>query len=398
MRATFVIGKNRIRPWDWLLVIGIVMAPMTGLRVWKAGPAEVLCLLWTLKYFPRRYLKVNDTLKFFAVFLSAMLVGALVGSVAAPQELRPAGYLVWLYLAYIALAIFDGLRRNELAYNEALLRRVAALSVVWYLFLYVYSLYISRSFFGAPLWYANYRYSGGGTNPHQVAVLMCAVLFVLVRAARQRHHVLLNLLLAYGAIFIIVKARSSTGYVAIALGALMELYFFGSRRTDSKRRKAALLFGEFILAVVVVVMFRTRISRMLYAWIASDQNGLGRLTIFASIGDCFRKSPLVGLGPGEHGLNGLIEFHNTYLEILAATGVIGFIAFIIYTVRLVKKLSVDTSLLPILVTLYAYGLAGFAMRRLAYWGTLMMILAVSEQLQAARLTAAAQPSDVSLHT
>lgn len=398
MRATLVIGKNRIRHWDWLLVIGIVLAPMTGLRIWKAGPAEVLCLLWTMKYFPRRYLRVNDTLKFFSSFLTVMFIGMMVCRVAAPGETRTVGYLTWLYLAYIAIAIYEILHRNSEAYNERLLQLVAECSVLWYLLLYFYSVTVSRYFLGAPLWYANYRYSGGGTNPHQVAVLMCAVLFVLIRDAKQRHRVLLNLLLAYGAVFIIVQAKSSTGYVSIALGALMEIYFFGSSRTSSKRRKAALLFAELTLAILVVVLFRARISRMLYDWIASDQNGLGRLTIFASIGDCFRKSPLVGLGPGVHGMNGTIEFHNTYLELIAATGIIGCLAFVIYTVRLVKKLMVDTSLLPILVAIYAYGLAGFAMRRLAYWGTLMMILVISEQLLSAKPAAAKIQEDAPQRT
>ena len=33
---------------DYFLIIGIVLAPMTGLRIWKIGPGEVLCLFWSI--------------------------------------------------------------------------------------------------------------------------------------------------------------------------------------------------------------------------------------------------------------------------------------------------------------------------------------------------------------
>ena len=64
MRGKIVLRRSGIRRWDWLLILGIMLAPMTGLRIWKAGPAEVLCFIWTLKFLPRRYLHINDTLKF----------------------------------------------------------------------------------------------------------------------------------------------------------------------------------------------------------------------------------------------------------------------------------------------------------------------------------------------
>lgn len=379
MRSTLVIGKNRIRLWDWLLVIGIMLAPMTGLRIWKVGPAEVLCLLWTLKYYPRRYLHVNDTLKFFAAFLATMLVGSLIGLLKAPQELSRSGYLTWLYLAYIALAMYEGLRRNSLECNETLLNRIATLSVLWYLFLYVYSITVSRYFFGAPLWYANYRFSGGGRNPHQVAVLMCGVIFVLLRNLVKKRGKLFPALLIAVSIYIVTETKSATAYVAIALGLFVALYFFLGQKIKNKRKRITLLILEAVVIAVFLVVFYRLLSTRLYAWILSDSNGMGRLEIFASFFETFVKSPLVGLGPGVHGRGGAIEFHNTYLEILAATGIVGFSAFFVYSVRVFKKLLSDYMLIPIIVAMYAYGLAGFAMRRLAYWGLMISILVIGEQ-------------------
>ena len=393
MRGKIVLRRSGIRRWDWLLILGIMLAPMTGLRIWKAGPAEVLCFIWTLKFLPRRYLHINDTLKFFAAFLAIMLVGALVGFVAAPQELRPTGYLVWLYLAYSALAMYRGLKRNSLEDNETMLNRIASLSVLWYLFLYVYSITVSRYFFGAPLWYANYRYSGGGTNPHQIAILMCGALFVLLRNLIKKRRMIWNAALIAGSVFIIVKTKSATAYLAIALGLFVALYFLVGQRIASRRKRMTLLALEAIVVVVFIVLFYRMLSAKVYDWVLSDNNGIGRLEIFSTFYESFVKSPLVGLGPGVHGRDGAIEFHNTYLEILAATGIVGFSAFLVYSVRVFKKLLSDYMLIPIMVVMYAYGLAGFAMRRLVYWGVMIAILVLGEQYYAKKqnsLTASAQ--------
>ena len=78
--------------------------------------------------------------------------------------------------------------------------------------------------------------------------------------------------------------------------------------------------------------------------------------IFASIGDTLRKNWLFGLGPGIHGLDGTIEYHNAYLEILAMGGIIGFGIFIVFSSRLFLLLMTDPSILFAVIPLYAYGL------------------------------------------
>ena len=154
-----------------------------------------------------------------------------------------------------------------------------------------------------------------------------------------------------------------------------------------------LLALEAIVVVVFIVLFYRMLSAKVYDWVLSDNNGIGRLEIFSTFYESFVKSPLVGLGPGVHGRDGAIEFHNTYLEILAATGIVGFSAFLVYSVRVFKKLLSDYMLIPIMVVMYAYGLAGFAMRRLVYWGVMIAILVLGEQYYAKKqnsLTASAQ--------
>ena len=57
----------------------------------------------------------------------------------------------------------------------------------------------------------------------------------------------------------------------------------------------------------------------------------------------------------------------------------GIIVYAVYSYRIFKKLSYDYRLLFIILPLYIYGFAGFAMRRLVYWTTLMIILALSKR-------------------
>ncbi|NLB75739.1 MAG: hypothetical protein GX799_04640 [Crenarchaeota archaeon] len=134
-----------------------------------------------------------------------------------------------------------------------------------------------------------------------------------------------------------------------------------------------------ILLLVAVIGFSTFLD-LFIRWVEKDTNGLGRLGIFASFPSTFIKSPIVGLGPGVHGRNGLIEFHNTYLEVLAATGLFGGIVFLVFSIRIFKKTIVaDWKLFIIAVSMYAYGLAGFAMRRLVFWGVIAFVVAIAEQ-------------------
>jgi O-antigen ligase len=123
----------------------------------------------------------------------------------------------------------------------------------------------------------------------------------------------------------------------------------------------------------VLLLTFDKLWSLFYNWIASDSNGLGRFRIFASYPETFWKSPVFGLGPGVHGLNGTIEFHNTYLEVLAMSGMAGGIVFVLFTLNAWKEVRWSPFTLGMFVTLYVFGLAGFGMRRLVFWIILSII-------------------------
>jgi len=74
-----------------------------------------------------------------------------------------------------------------------------------------------------------------------------------------------------------------------------------------------------------------------------------------------------------------MEYHNMYLEVIAMGGVVGFGIFAIFSWRLLSKIKNEPMLLFLIIPLYAYGLAGFAMRRLAFWVLIPFVAALAEK-------------------
>lgn len=377
------LGKNsasvHIKAWDYLLIVAACFAPMTGWRLGHIGPGEAVCLLWCIGSMRNFKIKVSDTLIFFVGFICALLLGSAIGVFVAKNELLFNQMLTWLYLAFISVMIYQGLSDNSREYNEKLLIAMAFCTVLWQLFLYEYSFNVDREFFGAPLWYGGWRrYAGGATNPHQVALLFCGMLFVLVRGAFLKRNIVISLAVAYASYFLMIKTESATGKMSIILAALFLLYMFVVRSGKNRIVIAALLT---IAIIAIIIIMRNKIYNFIMDWIREDKNGEDRLELFSMIGAAFKKSPFFGLGPGVHSRAGRLEFHNTYLEVLAATGILGTALFASYTKKVFMKLYIaDWRLIPIAISLYAYGFAGFALRRLIYWIILAAILALAESI------------------
>ena len=373
--------RIRVRQWDWLLIIGAMLAPMTGLRIWKIGPAEVLCFIWALRYITFKRVRLNFLVKYFIVFIFCMFLGTLICSNVAPEEVRLESWPTWIFLVIISCVLLRVVEQNNLDYNIKVFDLICCFSTLWYAFLYLFSRTVSRSFLGAPLWYY-YRYAGGGTNPHQLAVLMCGIEFWYVYKFSKRRKIV-DVVFFLLTLFLLSETKSSTGIAAIAVGIFIYIAIWLIESGRSSTQKTLFLSIEFIVIVMVVVLFYRQLYQMVYEWVSEDANGLGRFYIWSSFKQAILKSPLVGLGPGTHGISysGIKEFHNSYLEIFAASGIVGFIAFIVLTIIIVRKvLQGYPKLLPIIVAMYGYSMAGFAFRRLAYWIVMIFTIVIAEQI------------------
>ena len=382
MSLTQNTEKLKIRKWDWFLIIGLVLAPMTSLRIGKIGPSELFCFIWSIKNFDQK-IRLNLISEFFMWFLLAMVLGSLFCYIFYPVELDTVGLFTWMYIAFIAIVMYQKLPCNSKDYNLKLFYRFAIIATIWYLFLYFVSIYYSKTPFGIPLWFADARYTGGAKNPHQIAILMCGLTFVFLKRAIEKKNVLLNLVFASICVYTELQTEASTGLMAMVLGLFTAIFVLTFNRINDRKRRLLFLAAEICFFIAFFLLFYNKIYTFVYDWIASDRNGVGRLEIASRIGKAFMKSPIFGLGPGTHSVSDygiVIEFHNTYLEIIAATGIIGATAFIVLTARVIKILFYnDSQYLAVIVAIYAYGFGGFAMRRLVYWGLFVFIIVIAQQ-------------------
>ena len=372
------ICLNRI---DWLLIIGLTLAPMTGFRIWKVGFGEIFCMLWGIRFLNKTINASSYILNFFLGFFVCMMCGTIIGTVVAPEELRYTDWFSWIFLALISILLYSGLNENEYLYNCNLLQRFAVVSTYWYFFLYLYSIMISDSFAGVSLWYGNgARYAGGATNPHQVGTLFAVNIFIVLKNIIDHKKFMINFITIVMNFQMLLETKSSTGLLAIFIAFISFALCLPLTRIHEERKTKFIIIEIVFVSLAGLLLFST-IFNTFMNFVQSDANGMGRFELFSYIKDVFAESPILGLGPGMHSReNGYVqEFHNTYIEIFAASGLIGVLFFVRFTVKMIKDIIIDPMTIPIIVSLYSYGLAGFTMRRLIYWGVIIILIVTAHQ-------------------
>lgn len=388
MSSFKITSRKGISPFDWLLILGLVLAPMTELRIWKVGPSELLCALWSTKYI-RGFLAggLNHYLRrFWLLFYLTITAGMLYCLIFYPTESSGLdGLFTWFFMMYISLGIYAGLKQHSLGSILNILEKACMLATVWYLFLFVYSRTVNPFFFGARLWYAKVRFTGGGANPHQMAVLALGLFFVtfyfLARVKLTRRRKILYFAMMAAQFYILRLTKSTTALMGLVTALFVGIILVSimHRRGVRDRQTTAILLISFSV-LLVFATFLQLVDRFM-AWVALDPNGLHRFQLFADIIDPIKKNILFGLGDGTHANFGRSEFHNSYLEIIGMSGLIGVIIFIAFTFRMIKNLWHDKFLLLLPLAYYIYGLSGFGLRRLPYWVLTVFMIAVSEKIK-----------------
>lgn len=378
--------------WDWVLVAGVTLSPMNELRVWKVGPGELLLMIWSLRYIKDVFFvsTTNVLGRFWILFLPIITAGAVFCRFFYPDESDVGGLLTFAYFAFISIGIYSGARKMSAAHIRKLLRIIGVVVSCWFMFLYLYSRR-HLTFLGAHLWYRKVRFSGGANNPHQIAVTISSVIFInIIQVFDRKVPLLEKIPFGVCAVFCFIMARgtkSSTLVVAVVIALGLFLYYLTVRSLQTRRQRWIAFSVILIIAALAVGIFRDYLYEMIYEWIAEDPNGLGRIDIFSSITITLRKNFLFGLGPGNHALDGEMEYHNSYLEILAMGGVLGLTVFASYSVKFFRGLLEDPAYIFVIAPVYFYGLAGFSMRRMIFWVMSAVLVAYTERLALEKGTA-----------
>lgn len=388
MRTEVQKVNNGIMAWDWLLIIGLTLSPMNEFRIWKIGPGEFLILLWCLRYFPRYFKSGLDQMitRFWMLFLPVICLGTCYCVMFYPDEASPGDLLTFVFFAIVSIGIVNGLQDRTPEQIRRILYAAGIAVGLWNMFLYLYSMNVSKTFFGARIWYYHVRYSGGANNPHHVATLLGAALFINIIHFTDRKSSFYSRAAALAAgglcVFISMKTKSSTLIASLALSFLLFVYFLLAKRIQNKKQLWIAASVLIIIASIGIGIYLEQILESALQWVESDVNGLERFEIFLSIGGTLKKSWIIGLGPGIHGMDGKIEYHNSYLEVLAMGGVIGLALVVLFSVRLYKAVRRDSVMLFCLIPIYLYGMGGFSMRRLSFWIIAAMVAAYGMNLSA----------------
>lgn len=383
-----LIRKNGFRYFDLILILGIILAPMTEMRLWKMGPSEILCFIWCTRYLHAiLHSRLGNFLTAFWIgFFLTITAGTFFCMAFYPGESTGIpGLLTWFFLMYFSLGMYYGLSRRTIPDILRIARNIIFGSVLWNAFLLFYHNAVSPYFLGARIFYAGVRYAGGASNPHQVAILSLGMLFLSLYFIFRVKLSRLNQVLFAGCagfyFYIILLTRSTTALMAmVAAGALLA-FILVYRAKKSTRGRQLIIVVTLLAAVVVLFFGYVFLFDAFINWVASDSNGLGRFELFSYILDPVAKNPLFGLGDGTHSNGGISEFHNSYFEIIAMSGLVGVVLFAWFTVKLVKVLRVDPVLLVLSFAMYIYGLAGFGLRRMPYWALTTICILLAEKLK-----------------
>lgn len=362
---------------EWLFITGVVLAPMTSWRVGKVGPAELCCLMATVLIAYQNYdLKFpsNIIFEFWVLFLPIVLLGSLYCYAFFREESDPKQLVTWVYFSIMSIYLYDWLEKTNSDIIESIGKRIIVLSVVWYTFMYMYHLTVGDTFLGATLMFGGVRFTGGGTNPHQLGLLMSTVAvmsagsFLEANTWKDRLLFVISFIIANRLVY---ETQSSTAEMSIVIGLFIVILY----SVHNRKLRLAIIF----LLLAIVTMFSSRFYNGFMNWVKSDSNGMGRFDIWSTYPITFDKSPFIGLGPGAHAMNGAIEYHNTYIEILAMSGVLGLLVFLAFTAVIFYNVKSNPISISLIISLYAFGLAGFGFRRLVYWTLLSYGLAIAER-------------------
>lgn len=368
---------------DFILIIGISMSSMTSLRIWKAGPSEILLLLWSFYIFYKYSLNIEVSYIgcFWLVWTYLITIGMLICLNFYPEQSLPSEIFTYYYYPIITLGLYNGLKRKPLSVVFNLLKLIFLLSGLLFGLLYLYGLVVSKSFFGIPLFYGSVRFTGGANNPHQLALFTGAMFFIGIYLSFQTYSKktdnIIYLIFTLFFLIISIGTLSSTLIAATVLSLLIGSVFWIKNLPD--KFCTAILFSFLSILLLITLYYKLDfLIQYIAEWIANDPNGEGRLILWLSVPDTIKKSVLFGLGPGRHAIGGAI-FHNSYLEIFAMSGILGSINFLIFFWHTFKLLNNNTFLFMIFCFLLGYNVAGFAMNRVAFWIVVIFLLAISEK-------------------
>lgn len=390
------VGKiDSIKLSDWLLVIGVVLAPFTALRVFKFGPGEVLLIIWMLIIFGKnseriRYLWLNV---YQFANIAMMVVGGALAKVVYSEPLSITELLSHVFMLLLSTMLVNYYQDSTQEKTQKLIKMINLIGLPLYAFLLVWGLFISNYFLGHNMWMSNRsRFLALALNPHQIGMITGAMVFFTLftgSIVKKRIVRIFYILCAVGWYVIGTYTNSSSMEISYLGSAIVVVYlgicrFYG--KTEEKRRKA--LITLVIITLILCLVFFPTIKRMFLGWVSADANGNERLDLASSAFKVLNEKPtgyLFGLGPGSHTGRYMRsgneqEFHNTYVQLMVNSGFVIVLWYVLATLRIIRKpQEMNPFLVGVVVFFLLYGFGGNMNRRVWVWFTYTTVIALSQK-------------------
>jgi len=392
---------------DEIFVWGIILAPMTALRLYKFGPGEILLIVWMILVFwgnnPSTIynsgtLPITIIGKYQIANIIMMAIGMFVNLLVYKGQFET-GTIITTFFTHsfmflISSCIFLYFDERELEAIHSIIRKILFRGAVIYGILLAYALFINTHLFGISLWLGNqgYRFLGLALNPHQISMITgVGVFFSLYMSSTEKkvNMKLLYLILCFLWYVISLSLRSDTltlTYIGILFITIFLKLLKGTKNIDVRRKNIFVITG---ITLVCILIFFPLLWRKLYGFVSEAGNGLGRLDLWASGMGQFIEKPIcliTGLGPGGNtgqfmSVSGNeIEAHNTYIQQILNSGVFIFLYYIFMIYEILKKpLEKSTYLVVTVMYFVLYGFGGNMNRRVLMWFTYTIVMVLFEK-------------------
>ena len=305
-------------------------------------------------------------------FEIAMLIFIMFHSMTAANLMYPHMSIRHIIL-YLIVLVFYFLGRFlttklEITYIEKVISRTGFLGVIISLIYYLIGILASgMNFYGGNIDYFGLtidrsvpRLTGAASNdPNIIVFYFTLYFFFTITNLKDRLNKIGFLLVS----LVILLTFSRGAYLSIVFGLII-LFLTSSGIKSKIKAITTTMFLVFVLYMIGDKMIINPINYIIsrFTKLFSD-GGSGRLVIWSNAINTFLDNPIFGIG-----INSIREYnlekymkgmyvHNSFLEVLVETGIVGFVIYIIFWVLLLRKASILSKVQKkakyILVTLLA---------------------------------------------
>lgn len=378
------INKDcKLSIWDRLLIIGVITSPMTSLRVWKVGIAELSIFIWSIRMIVKGKfkIKVDQYILFFLLFDMCLFLGFANRRFKGIYTGSPIDEsMTFIYFTIFIIALSQFLQKTTKDKILKIYEKIFTWGFIIYFGLYLFSITISKSIFGYPLWYGD-RLSILANNPHQFVffvgpAILLGLLLVGVKYTHSKVKILLTYVAAVGFFYMGIQSKSSTFFATIFVIIIYILLFKPIAKEKGKQRGLIIGMKISLLLIVIIIGYNVVFDYFI-KFVESDPNGIGRLILWKKGIKKAIENPVFGLGPGAHlydpYLNIFMEAHNTYIDIVLRAGIVGLILYLAILYKSIKGTKINVYATSIIFFFCLYGMAGYSIRRITLWFFVMSI-------------------------